>query len=357
MKAVIFAGGVGTRLWPMSRKKSPKQFEKIIEDKSTLQLTIDRLTPEFKMEDIFISTGKKYVDVIKKQLPEIPAENIIGEPCKKDVGPAVALVMGTLAKKFPNEPVLILWSDHLVKKIDMFKKMILTASDLISKENDKIVFLSQKARFASENLGWIEFGDVIKNHNGIDLYAFSDFKYRPDKDTAKLYFEDGKHSWNLGYFMTTPKFIYEQFKIHTPDIYNHIETMLNDKDENVWDTEYGACEVINFDNAVLEKLEKSTAYVINEDIDWADLGAWEQLKDALQKSQEDNVTQGKTLLKDCKDNLVFNYDTDKIVVGIDLEEFLIVNTKDVLMVARKSSVSKVKKLVESFEGTEYEDLA
>src|SRR5690606_25402214 len=134
MKAVIFAGGVGTRLWPLSRKKSPKQFEKVVGDKSTLQLAAEKLFPEFKAEDIYVSTGTNYISLVKEQLPFIPEENIIAEPAKRDVGPAVALVMGYLAKKFPNEPVIILWSDHLVKKINQFKQIITESSKII--END-----------------------------------------------------------------------------------------------------------------------------------------------------------------------------------------------------------------------------
>src|SRR5690606_5009265 len=178
MKAVIFAGGVGTRLWPLSRKKSPKQFEKVVGDKSTLQLAAEKLFPEFKSEDIYVSTGTNYVNLVKEQLPFIPHENIIAEPAKRDVGPAVALVMGYLAKKFPNEPVIILWSDHLVKKIDTFKKIILEADKLVQKEQDKIIFIGQKPRFASDNLGWIETGKVIKE-TAVTFRSFEGFKYRP----------------------------------------------------------------------------------------------------------------------------------------------------------------------------------
>jgi mannose-1-phosphate guanylyltransferase len=360
MKAVIFAGGVGTRLWPLSRKNSPKQFEKIVGDKSTLQLTFDRLTPEIKPEDIYISTGAKYVDIIRKQLPQIPAENIIGEPEKKDVGPAVGLMMGLLARKDKDEPVLIMWSDHLVKNETMFKKVI-SVSESIAKDNpESIVFIGQKPRFASENLGWIEFGEEIRKVDTVSLYKFAHFKYRPDKDTAQIYFTDEKHAWNLGYFVTTPQFIYSQFKRFTPEIYNRIETIVNgwntDKKEEIFKREYAQMPVINFDNAVIEQLDPQTACVINEDIGWTDVGAWEALKNALEQNKEDNITSGNVLLKDSEDTLVYNYDGHKLIVGIDLEDFLVVNTPDVLLVSKKTSVGKIKTLVESLTNTEHDHL-
>src|SRR3989344_1428562 len=115
MKVVIFAGGVGTRLWPLSRKNTPKQFGKLIGDKSTLQEAVARLQPEFNPKDIYVATGKRYQDIVTTQLPKIPRENFIFEPEMRDVGPAIGLVSFLLAQKFPNEPFAILWSDHMVK--------------------------------------------------------------------------------------------------------------------------------------------------------------------------------------------------------------------------------------------------
>ena len=155
MKAVIFAGGVGTRLWPLSRKKSPKQFEKIVGDKSTVQLAVNRIMVDLEPSDIFISTGSAYVNLVAEQLPMIPRENIIGEPVKKDVGPAVAVVMGYLAKHFPHEAVAILWSDHMVKHEQLFREIIAASEKVVEQNHEKIVFIGQKPRFASENLGWI----------------------------------------------------------------------------------------------------------------------------------------------------------------------------------------------------------
>ncbi len=358
MKAVIFAGGVGTRLWPLSRKKSPKQFEKIIGEQSTLQLAVERLFPEFKPEDIYISTGNQYIDIISEQLPMIPKSNIIGEPEKKDVGPAVAYVMGYLAQRFPNEPVIILWSDHLVRHKELFKKIILAAGRVIAKEVDKIIFIGQKPRFASENLGWIETSGLAMTENKITFHKFEALQYKPSKEIAEKYFSDNRYCWNLGYFVSTPKFICSLFKRFTPRIQDLVTGILKAKGSknfhDVFERNYHEMPEINFDNAILEQLDKNFAYVVIEDIGWSDVGAWEALKEALESKTEDNITKGNVLLRDSKDNLVYNYDGHKIIMGVDLEGLLIVNTSDVLLIAKKSSVSKIKKIVEGFKGTEHE---
>ncbi|MFA6005683.1 MAG: sugar phosphate nucleotidyltransferase [Patescibacteria group bacterium] len=360
MKAIIFAGGAGTRLWPLSRKKSPKQFEKIIGDKSTLQLAVERLYPDFKPEDIFLSTNAVYKDIIVEQLPEVPKENFIFEPEKKDVGPAVALAMGMLLKKGINEPVVILWSDHIVKKDKRFKQIIAAASEYTTEHPNKIVFIGHTPRFASQNLGWIHYGNVVEHKGNVSLHSFEGFKYRPDPTMAEEYFHSGRHAWNLGYFVTTPKFIYDAFKRFAPSIHESVERILaalgTDKFEAVYKKEYSKIESISFDNAILEQLDKKEALVSVDDIGWSDVGAWEALKEALENFPGENITKGKVYLTDSKDTLVYNYDEKKLIVGIDLDELLVVDTKDVLLVAKKTSVPKIKKVVESFAGTENEIL-
>lgn len=362
MRAIIFAGGVGTRLWPMSRKKSPKQFEKVIGDKSTLQLTVERLLPEFKPEDIYISTGLAYVDMVHNQLSFIPKENIIGEPVKRDVGPAVAYAVSYIAKQSDsNEPVVILWSDHLVRKVDKFKAMLLAAGTTVKEQEDKLIFIGQKARFASDNLGWIHFGKTLKTENDINLHSFEGFQYKPSKEVAKEYFSNhNEYCWNLGYFVATPQYLMSLFERFVPDIYALSQKICDaigtDKYLDVLKAEYEKMPVINFDNALLEQLNKESAYVICEDIGWSDIGAWEALKEALEQSREDNVTNGRVMLGGSFDNLVYNYEAGKLVVGIDLDNLLVVNTNDVLLVAKKTSVGKIKTLVENFQGTENENL-
>lgn len=362
MKAIIFAGGVGTRLWPLSRKKTPKQFEKLIDNKSTLQIAIERLQPTIKLEDIFISTGEDYVDIVAKQLKDLPKENIIGEPVRKDVGPAVAFAMGYIKNKFSsNEPVFISWSDHIVKDIKKFQKILKTAEELIKTTTDKIIFVGQKPRFPSVNLGYIEYEKKpVSVNNGINIYKFNAFKYKPDKETADKYYSDNEHCWNLGYFITTPEFILDAFEKHSPEvanINNKIISYLNSTNfKQEFKNLYTKMPSISFDSSVLEKLDIKNVSVIVEDIGWSDVGAWEALKEALETKKEDNITLGDTLLQDSTDNLVYNYDSEKLIVGIDLEDMLIVNSNDVLLVTKKKSVSKIKSLVESFHGTKHEKL-
>lgn len=360
MKAVIFAGGVGTRLWPLSRKKSPKQFEKIINDKSTLQLAVERLLPQFFPQDIYISTGVQYVDLVASQLDFIPRKNIIGEPEKKDVGPAVAFMMGYLAKEDPDEPVAILWSDHMVKHEKKFKDILAAAGELAGQEKERIVFIGQKPRFASDNLGWIETGKKYLTKNKVIFNKFEGFKYRPDKELADRYFHDEKYCWNLGYFVTTPKFLYGLYQRFSPKIFNLIEKIMDRKDNadfaEIFAKYYREMPEISFDNAILEQLDKDFAYVVVDDIGWSDVGAWEALKEALEQRKEDNIIKGKVLLDNSTDNLMYNYENQKLIVAIDLHDMLVVNTDDVLLVANKKSVAKIKKLVEGFKGTEHEKL-
>lgn len=360
MKIVIFAGGVGKRLWPLSRKNSPKQFEKVVGDRSTLQLTVDRLTPTFNLKDFYISTNIQYVDIVKKQLNKIPSQNVIGEPIMRDVGPAVGLMTSILVKESPNTPMAILWSDHLVKEEEKFRKILLSAEKLIKKDANKVVFISQKPRFASQNLGWIEYGKQLEKVNGFKFYGFSAFKYGPDAQTAQQFFKSGRHAWNLGYFVTTPKFLWQKFQQFAPQIYEkltEIQKAWKTKDwEKTLKEVYPTIEKISFDNAILERLSADEALVLSEDLKWSDIGAWEALKEALQKSDNDNVTHGKVFLKDTKDSLVYNYNGKQLLVTIDLESALVVNTEDVVIVCNKKSVPKIKEVVESFSGTIHEHL-
>jgi mannose-1-phosphate guanylyltransferase len=359
MKVVIFAGGVGTRLWPLSRKNSPKQFEKIIGDKSTLQLAYERVAPLFAPSDIYISSGIRYKDVIENQLPMIPKENLIFEPEMRDVGAAVGLVTAILDKIAPSEPFIILWSDQIVKQEELFRDILSLVGQMLEKEKNKIIFIAHNSRFASQNLGWIERGNKVRSLNGFDLCEFKSWHYRPDAEKAEEFHKSESHLWNPGYFGTTAGFLFSLFKKFAPEMHSKLVEIRDaygtpEFEEKLY-KEYPTLEKISFDNLILEKIDPTDGYVVGSDFGWSDVGAWESLKEALTSTEAENVEKGKVMLTDSTDSLVFNY-TDKMVVGIDLDKFLVINTEDVLLVCPKDSVPKIKKLVESLNGTEHENL-
>lgn len=360
MNIVIFAGGVGSRLWPLSRKDSPKQFEKIIGDKSTLQLAVDRVLPLIESSHIYVSSGSAYKDVIKEQLPSIPEENFILEPVMRDVGPAVGLVAAIFEKIAPDEPLVILWSDHLVKNEDLFRKVLGIVEKLLKKEKDKIVFIGQRSRFASQNLGWIEYEDQIETVDGMPVFAFKSIHYRPNQEDAEDFHASSQHVWNPGYFGTTPRFLFSLYKSLAPRMHETLTTIADAWGTNEFEKTvsklYPSLDKLSFDNLILERIPSKTGYVIGADLGWSDVGAWEALKEALSDNKDQNVTKGNVLLESSTDALVYNF-TDDLVVGIDLQEMIIIKTPDVILVCSKRSVPKIKKLVESLKGTPYEHLA
>lgn len=359
MKVVIFAGGVGTRLWPLSRKNTPKQFGKIIGNKSTVQLAVERILPIFSPSDIFISSGLVYKDILFKQLPNIPRENFILEPEMRDVGAAVGLVTAIFEKKWPSEPMIILWSDHLVKNEELFREVLKAVGEILKTDPGKIVFIGQNSRFASQNLGWIEFGRETSKKGKIPVFKFKSFHYAPPPQLATTFHESEKHAWNPGYFGTTPKFLMSLYKKYGADMYNLLikigHSFGTPNFKKVMNKDYPKLEKTSFDNLILEKIDPSLGLVVRADLGWSDVGAWESLKEALEARKGENVTKGKVLIEDSKDSLIFNY-TDQMVVGIDLSQLLVINTDDVILICPKNSVPKIKKLVNSLSGTKNEKL-
>lgn len=344
-------------MWPLSRVSTPKQFEKIIGDKSTLQLTVDRVLPEVQFQDIYISSGQKYRHIIADQLPNIPSQNIIGEPEMRDVAPAVGYLMAILAKQDPYGPVAILWSDHLVNHVDRFKNVISAGAEYIKDHPEVFVFIGQKPRFPNQNLGWIEYGKELTTLKGNSLREFISWHYRPDQKKADQYFTSGKHAWNPGYFIVAPQFVMDQFQKHAPQMYTGLKQLQDSYGTPEHETQlqdiYPKFEKIHFDNAILEKVPPQQAVVISVDLGWSDIGTWEALKEAMQKNPNDNLVKGKQAVLNSKNSVIYNYGK-QLVSAIDLDGMIVVVTDDVVFVAPQESIPKVKELLKTFDGTELE---
>jgi mannose-1-phosphate guanylyltransferase len=357
LRVVIFAGGVGTRMWPLSRKATPKQFEKIIDNKSTLQLAVDRIRPEIKDEDIYISSGKRYIPTIAEQLPNIPKSNLIGEPEMRDVAPAVGYLMAILAKEDPWGPVAILWSDHLMDKVQIFKDVLQAGAEYIRENKEVFVFLGQKPRFANQNLGWIQHGNKKTQINGFYVNEFISWHYRPSQEKADEYFKSEEYTWNPGYFVVAPQFVLNQFKSLMPQMYQDLislqESYGTSEHEAMLNEMYPKFERISFDDAIVTKTHPNQAVVLPVDLGWSDIGTWEALREALQSNPEGNQLKGNVTAWESKNSLIYNY-TDKHIAGVGLDGMVVVATDDVIMVAPQEKIPEVKKMLKSFEGTDLE---
>ncbi len=358
MRIVIFAGGSGRRLWPISRQRSPKQFEQIVGDRSTLQLAVDRVLPLYGGENIFVSTNQRYADLIRAQLPTIPAGNIIGEPSRRDLGPAVGLALAHLARTDPDSPVAILWSDNIITNVPQFLNLLAVAERLIRARAAELLFIGETPRFANENLGWIRLDGKVDVPDGVPCFRFGSLRYRPEHDECRRMFESGEYVWNTGFFVTTPSFVRGLYEKHAPALWAglcEIERAIGlDAYEETLGRVYPQLPRVSFDDAVLTHLEPDRALVLHAELGWSDPGTLYALKETLNPALDANVTKGLVIDTATSDSLIYNYESDKLLVAVGLEGMIVVNTKDAILVVHKDNVPLVKKIVDGLEGTELE---
>ncbi|MFK7804389.1 MAG: mannose-1-phosphate guanylyltransferase [Anaerolineae bacterium] len=362
MKVIIFAGGFGRRLWPISLSSSPKQFEPIIGDRSTIQLAVDRVLPQFGAENIFISTNQRYADIIRDQLPDVPPENVIGEPTRRDLAAAVGLAMAHLGKNGDaDEPVGILWGDNYMKDVPVFQSVMGTAEKIIQQKQADMVFMGESPRFANANLGWINLGGERGNIDGTSFYNFGKLTYRPEQSLCEEMYASKNCVWNTGYFVTSIGYVQNAYKEYMPEMATQLDEIAasigTDSYQATLDRIYPTLESISFDDAILTHLNPKDAAVLHAPMGWSDPGTLYSLKEAINPSVEENVTRGRVIDSDSKDSLVYNYEDHKIVMGVGLEGMIVVNTPNAVLVVHKDDIKKVKALVEGFAGTDLESFS
>ncbi len=358
MKVSIFCGGTGKRFWPLSRRRSPKQLQQIFNGKSTLQFAYERVQPVVSPQDIFVSTSFLFFDEIKNQLPDLPEKNLVGEPAFRDLGPAVALNAAIISEVAgEREPFSIIWSDHIVERKRLFREMLKRAKKELERDDVKIIFFGCVPRFANENLGWMALDQQLKDED-VTVAGLNGFKYRPSKERAREFFESGRHAWNLGYFVSTPRFVLGEFKRHTPGIYEKAieiaDAWGSASYRETLESLYPEMQRISFDNAVLENLDFSKAQALVADLGWADIGTLYAYKEQ-QVGTEKNLLKGDALDKGSRDILVYN-ESDKLVATAGLEGIVVVATDDAILVCGRDEVRRIKEIVSELEKQGRKDL-
>ena len=334
---VILAGGVGTRLWPMSSKEHPKQFHPLISDQSMLRETMNRVD-FIDPAQVFVSTNDDYVHMVRDQLPEVPAENIIGEPCSMGTGPCIALAAKMIQKKNPNAVMALLNSDHLIRDLHAFKTHLLAAAEH-AHTNHLLHLIGVKAHWPNTTLGYIKMGAKDVHIAETPIHFFDGFKEKPDHETAKRFIKDGTYLWNTAFFVWRVDQILNLVAEHLPNTHRAISAIANGSDIR---EQYPQCENIAIDTGVMEQVDTNLVRVIPADFGWNDIGTWGSLHDEL--GGEHNLTKGNVALHDSSRNLVYNFGNHRII-GFGIEDLMIVHHNGKTLICPKEKSAELKDLL------------
>lgn len=341
---VIMAGGVGSRFWPMSTKDKPKQFIDVLGVGRTLiQLTYDRFEPICPPENVWVVTNKKYVDIVKRQLPEIPVGNILCEPCRRNTAPCIAYVSWRIKKECPTANIVVTPSDHIVLNITEFRRVISNSLSFTS-ETDAIVTLGMKATRPETGYGYIQADLTSSSPRNKEIFRVDSFREKPDLETAKKYLAENNYFWNAGIFLWSVRTIVNAFRIYQPALANIFESMSDvygtDKEQDVIDERFPECENISVDYAIMEKAEE--IFVCPADFGWSDLGTWGSL---LVQTKHD--TDGNSIIGDnvsvfeTKNSIIHTVGCKQVVVQ-GLDGYIVAENDGRLLICKLSEEQRIK---------------
>ena len=344
--AVIIAGGSGTRLWPLSRKSQPKQALKLIGDRTMFQHAVDRLSPLFPPERIFVGTNAELATLLQPQAPDIPAENFIVEPSGRDSGPAAGLAAAHLMHRDPDAIMVMLTADHFIVDVDQFRSVLSAAADVAS--DGTIVTLGIKPAGPDTRFGYIELGPAQQIVDGFRVYESAGFREKPDPKTAQAFVDGGRHVWNSGMFVWRADRLLAEFKRQMPESYTALKRMEGalggPEAQAVLEAEWTNVQKVSVDYGIMEHAERVS--VIPVDIGWSDIGSWGALLDVLPRDGNDNVANGLLLARGARGCYVRS---ERTVAVIGMEDVVIVDTPDVLLVCPRSRAEEVRELVKQLE--------
>lgn len=353
--AIIMAGGVGSRFWPVSKKKFPKQFHDILGTGETLiQRTFNRLAKLIPEENILILTNGIYRDLVKKQLPNVTDNQIVLEPVMRNTAPCILLSALKIQKQNEDAIMVVAPSDHWIEDEEAFIKDLQISFDACQRQDNLLVTLGIQPTFPHTGYGYIQFKENSSSH----LNQAINFKEKPDYNTAKEYLSAGNYLWNAGIFIWSAKAITGEFKEHAPAIYEIFEEgwpYYNTTQEQRFINEnYEDAENISIDYAIMENAEN--VGVVPAEFDWNDLGSWGALYDELEHDEANNViVNAKTLLNNSSNNIIRTLD-NKLVVLKDLNNYIVVEDNDVLMIYPRGDEQGIKKVRNAVKDKFGEDL-
>ena len=343
---VIMAGGMGTRFWPASRTDKPKQFIDILgTGKTFLQMTVERFRKIIPIENIFIVTGKKYKDLTLQQIPGIKEEQVLLEPFGRNTAPCIAFANARIKNINPNATIIVSPSDHLILQEDNFLKE--TEKGLsFARDNEVLLTMGIKPHRPNTGYGYIQINTKKHGSNGFEnLFKVKTFTEKPTLELAKQFVSSGEFYWNSGMFIWSLKAIEKEFKKYLPETYqlfdDHREDLNSEK--TIYEI-YETVKSISIDYGIMEKAK--CVHVLCADFGWSDLGTWFSLYEIDKKDADGNSLRvAQHSLYDAKNNIIFSKNPKKLFVLKDLENFILVDTDDVLLLVPKENEQSIKQIV------------
>lgn len=343
--ALILAGGSGQRFWPVSRDRLPKQLLKLFGDQTLLELTIDRLEGLVPKENILILTSHLQVDAVRAIVKDLPEENIIAEPEKRDTAPAIALAVGLIVRRDPNATMMVLPADHLIKDTHEFKKVLGTAM-LAAEHSASIVTVGIKPTWPCPSYGYLERGRnaAVPGVDAMPVFEVVRFREKPNPDLAEFFISQGTFSWNAGMFIWTIPAIFSELSRHCPALADFVSELRTSTDVDATiKSQFHKLPKLSIDYALMERA--SRVLNIEATFDWDDVGNWTSVGPYLQGDAFGNRFRGTISQLDSRDNLVFSQ-TSQHVALLGVQDLVVVPTADAILIASKSEADNLKKLLD-----------
>lgn len=343
---IILTGGLGTRLWPMSREAKPKQFIDMLgTGKTLLQMTYERFARFILPENILVVTNELYKDIVTEQLPQLPIDNILMEPMRRNTVPPVTWAAMEVKRRCPDGRLVVSPSDQNITGIEAFEEDILKGLDYVG-EHDVLLTLGARPSRPEVAYGYIQMADPV--YVGADIYKVQSFTEKPANEFARIFYESGEFLWNTGLFMWSADSFLNAVKGATNEFKSIVESAINNYNSgcDVKDSLrelFTKCPNMSLEQSVLEKSDNVDVMLCH--FGWADLGTWEAIHEALPKQNDNNVViDSKSLLYDCKDCIIKLPDGHVAVVQ-GLENYVVVEEGNVLLICKKGDKMNIRKFV------------
>ena len=345
---VIMAGGIGSRFWPMSTAERPKQFIDILGvGRTLLQLTYDRFSDICPPENIWVVTNARYTEIVRQQLPEVPVEHILSEPCRRNTAPCIAYVSWRIKKQDPKANVVVTPSDHIVTNNSEFQRVIRTCL-VFTSETDAIVTLGMKATRPETGYGYIQADLTASSARNKEIFRVDSFREKPDAETAAKYIRNKSYFWNAGIFIWSVSTIVNAFRVYVPTmakIFENLTPYYGTEEEQVQiDKRYPECESISVDYAIMERA--SEIFVCPADFGWSDLGTWGSLLAQSPKDLYGNSKIGQNISLFDTHNCIIHTTEERKVVIQGLDGFIVAEKDGTLLICKLNEEQKIKQFAE-----------